>query len=172
MHRLTQEYQASYLACVDDLLATEQVMSMRKWKHHLSVTTYDHSLFVSYVAYRLARRWNCDSSMAARMGLLHDLYLYDGRDRTAHPGNQCFDHPVAALRNARELLDLSDKEANIIVSHMWPLATTMPRSREALIVNLADKACAILEVFYIARLRRIQRWIPDTSAFLPAPALS
>ena len=45
--------QASYLDCVKDLLSTRQVASMRQWRHHFSVTTYDHSLFVSYVAFRL-----------------------------------------------------------------------------------------------------------------------
>ena len=159
--------QTSYLDCVSDLLTTQQVASMRQWRHHFSVTTYDHSLFVSYMAFRLARRWNCDHRMAARMGLLHDLYLYDSHDPSAHPGNQCFDHPVAALKNARDLLPLTDKEANIIVSHMWPLAKTMPRSREALIVNLADKVCAALEVSYLSRLGRIRRWIPDAAHLLP-----
>lgn len=44
--------QNSYLCCVDDLLSTDQVASMRQWRHHFSATTYDHSLFVSYVAIR------------------------------------------------------------------------------------------------------------------------
>ena len=47
---------------------------------------------------------------AARAGLLHDLYLYDPADRSAHPGNQCLDHPEFALRNASALCpDLTDK---------------------------------------------------------------
>lgn len=162
--------QNSYLVCVEDLLSTQQVSSMKQWRHHFSVTTYDHSLFVSYVAFRLARRWHCDHLMAARMGLLHDLYLYNGHAPSINPVSQCFDHPVAAVRNARALIAMSEKEENIIVSHMWPLAKTMPHSREALIVNLADKICATLEVSYLARLKRIRRWIPDTAAFVPMPA--
>ncbi|MGI6029519.1 MAG: HD domain-containing protein [Candidatus Heteroscillospira sp.] len=161
--------QNSYLSCVEDLLSTSQVTSMRQWRHHLSVTTYDHSLFVSYVAFRLARRLRCDYSMAARMGLLHDLFLYDSRDRSAYSGLQCFAHPEAALTNARGLVDMSEKEENIIVSHMWPLAKTMPHSKEALIVNLADKFCATLEVCFLSRMKRIRGWIPDTSAFLSMP---
>ena len=43
---------------------------------------------------------------------------------------------------------------------MWPLAKTMPRSAEALIVNAADKFCATLEVSYVSRMERVQRWIP------------
>ena len=149
--------QASYLDCVKDLLSTRQVASMRQWRHHFSVTTYDHSLFVSYVAFRLTRRWGCDYRMAARMGLLHDLYLYDSHDRSAHPGNQCFDHPVAAWRNARELTELSQKEENIILSHMWPLARRRPRCPEAAVVNLADKLCAVQEMAMTPARRRMAR---------------
>lgn len=159
--------QAAYLSCVSDLLDTPQVQSMKQWRHHWSTTTYEHSLFVSYVAFRLARKWRRDYRMAARMGLLHDLYLYDGHDRFAHPGNQCFDHPRAAVRNARALVRLSAKEENIIASHMWPLATTMPHSAEAVIVSLADKLCATLDYSRLSRLRRISRWVPDADALLP-----
>ena len=59
-------------------------------------------------------------------GLLHDLYLYDPRDKSAHPGSQCFDHPRAAARNAEQVTKLSDKERNIILSHMWPLGGALP----------------------------------------------
>lgn len=159
--------QQVYLCCVEDLLSTEQVVSMRQWKHHFSATTYDHSLFVSYVAFRLAKRFDCDYRAVARTALLHDLYLYDSHDSSSYTGNHCFDHPFAALRNARALLEMNEKEENIIASHMWPLSRVMPHSKEALIVNLADKFCASLEVSYLSRLKRIRRWIPDTAAILP-----
>lgn len=170
MRRVLNERAArsSYFACVEDLINTKQVEAMKQWRHHFSVTTYDHSLFVSYVAFRMARRLGRDYRMAARMGLLHDLYLYDSHDKSAHPGNQCFDHPVAAARNAAQLVELSAKEENIIVSHMWPLAKTMPHSAEALIVNAADKFCATLEVSCLSRIKRIQRWIPDPEGMEPA----
>ena len=150
-----------------ELLASEQVRSMGRWNHHGRITTLDHSLFVAYLSYRAARALGLDAQAAARGGLLHDLYLYDGHDRTAYPGNHCFYHPAAALNNARELVEMSEKEENIIVSHMWPRAKTMPRSREALIVNVADKFCAVLEVSYLARIKRIRRWVPDAARFLP-----
>jgi len=165
--------QAAYLSCVSDLLDTPQVRSMQQWHHHWSTTTYEHSLSVSYVAFRLARKWHRDYRMAARMGLLHDLYLYDSHDRTAHPGSQCFDHPRAAVRNARALLSgLSPKEENIIASHMWPLATTMPHSAEAIIVSLADKLCATLDYVRLSRLRRISRWMPDPDCWLPNTSMA
>lgn len=145
-----------FLSCVADLLATPQVQSMRQWIHHPGVTCFEHSVFVSYIAFRLARRWGKDYRMAARMGLLHDLYLYDPADRSAHPGNQCFDHPVAACRNAEALMELSDKERNIILSHMWPLGGALPRSLEAWLVDLVDTVCASLELTRICRPARLR----------------
>ena len=141
---------------VRDLLDTEQVRSMRRIRHHFDVTCYDHSVFVSYVAFRLARRLGWDYLAAARGGLLHDLYLYDPRQPGSHPGNQCFDHPKAALKNAGELTDLTAVEENIIISHMWPLARRMPRCPEAAVVNLADKLCATAEVLGYWRHSRVR----------------
>lgn len=151
---------AGFLSCVDDLISHEKVLSMREIPHHPGGNCYEHSVFVAYVAYRLARRWNLDYRMAARCGLLHDLYLYNARIKGTHPGNQCFDHPVAAVRNARALCGgLSAKEENIILSHMWPLAKRRPRSKEAAVVNLADKFCATTEVIQIWRLMQMRRLV-------------
>ena len=152
---------AAFLDCVGSLLDSSEVSAMKRWRHHFSITCYQHSLFVSYVAFRLARRFGWDYRAAARAGLLHALYLYDPADRSAHPGNQCLDHPEFALRNATALCpDLSEREKNAIVSHMFPLAVHLPRCREALAVNIADKVCATLEVVHLYQTRRIQRWLP------------
>ena len=119
--------------------------------HHL-----DHSLFVAYLSFRAARWLRLDERAAARGGLLHDLYLYDPRDKSAHPGSQCFDHPRAAARNAEQVTKLSDKERNIILSHMWPLGGALPRSLEALLVDLVDTFCAGLELSHIYHPGRLR----------------
>lgn len=51
MHR---SQQAAFLDCVAPLLESPQVQSMKQWRHHFSITCYEHSLFVSYTAFRLA----------------------------------------------------------------------------------------------------------------------
>ena len=153
MHR---SQQAAFLDCVAPLLESPQVQSMKQWRHHFSITCYEHSLFVSYTAFRLARRFGWDERAAARAGLLHDLYLYDPRDKSAHPGSQCFDHPRAAARNAEQVTKLSDKERNIILSHMWPLGGALPRSLEALLVDLVDTFCAGLELSHIYHPGRLR----------------
>ena len=148
----------SFLDCIGPLLNTPEVQSMRALRHHPTTSCYEHSVFVAYTAFRLARRWNLDYRAAARAGLLHDLYLYDSRDRSAYEGLQCFAHPKAALRNADALVgDLSEKEANSIISHMWPLARYMPKYRESYVVNLADKFCATAEVLGYWKRSRVKR---------------
>lgn len=146
---------------VAGLLDHEVVRQMQSIRHHPGTSCYEHSVFVAYVAFRLARRMGWDYMAAARGGLLHDLYLYDPKDRAAHPGNQCFDHPQFALKNAKALCaDLSKLEENIIVSHMWPLAKEMPHSKEAVAVNLADKLCAAAEVCKVYQLMHMRRKLP------------
>lgn len=153
-----------YLRLVQPLLDTPQVQSMGQWNHHFGVTTYEHSLFVSYVAFRLARRLRMDYYAAARAGLLHDLYLYSPYRRDSHPGNQCFYHPVAALENARALVpDLSEEEENSIIAHMWPLARHMPRCKLAFVITVADKLCATLEILKIYHLMRFRQVMPASS---------
>ena len=132
-----------------ELLDSEQVRMMGRWKHHGPVTTLDHSLFVAFSTYRVARMLRLDVRSAVRGALLHDLYLYD-------PGNQCFDHPRFAARNAAALTPLTPKERNIILSHMWPLGGAFPRSLEAWMVDLVDTVCAGLEVSRICRPSRLR----------------
>ncbi len=145
-----------FVRTTGDLLRSDQVRMMGRWRHHGPVTTLDHSLFVAYLSYRAARALRLDAAAAARAGLLHDLYLYDSHDRSAHPGNQCFYHPKAAARNAAALTRLSDKERNIILSHMWPLGGALPRSPEAFLVDLVDTLCAGLELCRVCRPSRLR----------------
>ena len=144
-------YMREFVTTTQELLGSDTVRSMGQWKHHGPISTLDHSLFVA----------------AARGGLLHDLYLYDSRDKSAHPGWQCFDHPRAAAQNAQALTELSPKERNIILSHMWPLGGALPRSPEAWLVDLVDTICAGLEVFRIyhpAKLRKRLGVVPIAGA--------
>lgn len=138
-------YLEEFFDLTEDLLETEQVCSMAQWGHHGDVSCLDHSLFVAVASFRIGKVLGFDVSAIARAGLLHDLYLYHKRDKTAHEGWQCFDHPVIAAENAEKLTDLSEKERNIILSHMWPCGGALPRSREAVLVNLVDTGCAVLE---------------------------
>ncbi len=156
------ELAAEWLGHVGRLLITPEVMSMGQYDHHFAISCYQHSVFVSFTAFRIAKRMGWDAASAARAGLLHDLYLYQPYDQSCHPGNQCLDHPLFALMNARTLCpDLTDEEQNAIATHMWPLALHMPRNPVAVAVTLADKVCASIEILSFCRVGIIRRLLPS-----------
>ena len=123
-----------------------QVRRMEQYTQHKGNPTLRHCHNVAVTSFRMAQRlgWRIDETAMARGALLHDFHLYT---REKKDWKHLFRHPRLALRNAEELFSLSKKEKNIITSHMWPLTVlSVPRSKEALLVMLADKYCALREM--------------------------
>ena len=89
-------------------------------------------------------RLRVDEAALVRGAFLHDYYLYDWHDHGDHLHG--YHHPDIAASNACRDFDLSDKEAGIIRSHMWPLTLTkVPTSKEAAVVCFVDKVCSLRE---------------------------
>lgn len=126
-------------------MRNEKVRSMKRYVQHGGITCLEHCLFVSYVSYRVSRKWGLNSRAAARGALLHDFFLYDWHTENPYGLRHAFRHPQAALRNADRCFALTPLEREIIARHMWPLTFLPPRHPEALIVSLADKYCALTE---------------------------
>ncbi len=128
-----------------------EIQKLRQFRQHGSSNTYDHCRSVARSADRLGRwlGWEVDGEELARGAMLHDYYLYDTRDMTISDYQHGVKHPETALKNAGKLYELSEKETNIIRSHMWPLTLFhVPKSREAVLVCAADKAVATREFFH------------------------
>jgi uncharacterized protein len=87
--------------------------------------------------------------------------LYDWHQHKALTGDPFhgLTHPKTALLNARDHFELNEKEADIILRHMWPLTVIPPKSVEGFIVSYADKYCSVAEVFL-----RLRQRIRGTSA--------
>ena len=143
------KYRDEYLPFVEDLLAHPDVCAMRQLPQHAKgFSCFHHSLLVSYLSFRLCRALGLDMRSAARGGLLHDLYLYNWQDKSTHPHvNHAFDHPLVALENAQARFPLNPTEADIIATHMFPLAITRPHHcLESVVVGAMDKLCAVAEL--------------------------
>ena len=137
------DWQTEFADQIDDLLHTPAVQNLQYYPHHHRVTRYEHVLLVAQLSFRIARAWGLDSRAVARSALLHDLY-HGGKD--ANYLRHSRTHPLTALHNAMNVTTLSAKEQNIIASHMWPLCTARPRSREAWLVNAVDTLTAFVDV--------------------------
>ena len=135
-----------FLSLVKPYVESEAFQRLKRTQHH-NDSVYSHTLRVAYRAYRIGLATGADEKALIRGALFHDLYFHDWREKE-HILNHGWTHPFIALDNARKHFPpLTDHEANIISSHMWPFnLTNPPKSREALIVSLSDKLVASVEV--------------------------
>lgn len=141
------------------------IQELKKYPNHKISNLFDHSSRVALCAYDLSRRMHIkvNGESLAKGAMLHDFYLYQARgNKEIGTRAHWFGHPDTALQNAEKEFQLTELEKNIITSHMWPLTFRhLPRSREAILVSLADKICAfgegVLKRNYLRKAERYER---------------
>lgn len=158
--RAAYPHDPAYEALIKDLLAHKDIQSMAGFRHHGTISCLDHSLAVSYLAYRLAKRLNLNEHSVARAGLLHDFYLYDWHIKKNRKGLHGFTHAKTSLANADHRFQLNPMERDIIKSHMWPMNPTLPRYRESFLVCLVDKLLALAETIKLINAKPVQAIFP------------
>ena len=137
-----------YMEIVKDIINNETVKKKKKYRQHYDINTFEHCLNVSYISYRICKKLKLDYKSMARGAMLHDLFLYDWRNSKKQlnlDGYHAFVHPKIALENASKLYNLNDKEKDIIVKHMWPVTSALPKYKETYIITLVDKYSALQE---------------------------
>lgn len=144
---------------IQDLVSNDTVQKMNDFKQHYDTSCFDHCKHVAFYSYLICKKYHLDYRSAARAGMLHDLFLYDWREKQAtnRKGLHAFTHPKTALQNANALFDLNDKEKDIILKHMWPVTFGIPRYLESYIVTFVDKFCAIKESMQAYQSRTKQK---------------
>ncbi len=147
MQLVLNKHQEEFHNILKDLINSEHVQEMRNIIHHVDeVSCLDHSLFVAYLTYRISRFFRMDYIAATRGALLHDLHLQDWSLTNIKKPERLLIHPAMALENANKLYELSEIEKDIIITHMWPVTITkVPKTKESVVVNCADKICAVYE---------------------------
>lgn len=134
-----------YLNIVDDLLQCDEVQQLAQYTQHHFSNRLRHSVSVSYQSYTIAKKIGADATATARAGLLHDLFYYDWRVTKFEEGSHAYVHPRIALENAQKITHINDKEADIIVKHMFGATIALPKYRESWIVSLVDDFAAVNE---------------------------
>lgn len=132
-----------------DILQHPEFLKLKTLRHHKK-DIYHHVARVSYLSFVWAKRFKLDYVAAARGGLLHDFFVYDWRHEGSIKKKKLFEkhgftHSKEALQNARTHFDLTEKEANIIIRHMFPLTPIPPKYPEGWIVTMVDKYVTIAE---------------------------
>ena len=131
-----------YLALVDPLLAEPGIQKMNDFIQHSDITLLMHVRAVSYMTYTFCKTLGWDGEAAARAGILHDYVTYDWHVPDPSHRFHGFRHPGFAVKNSREITELSALEENMIQRHMWPLTVVPPKYKEAWALTLVDKVLA------------------------------
>ncbi|MFR7592948.1 MAG: HD domain-containing protein [Longibaculum sp.] len=130
-----------------DILTSSKMQSEKNFIQHGELSCYHHSLFVAYISLLIAQKMHLkvDVRSLIRGALLHDFFLYDWHLPSPHNKRHAFSHPYRAYLNASLEFEMSEREKDIIIKHMFPLTLKFPKYRESYIVLLADKYCAVYE---------------------------
>lgn len=139
----------SYLRIVNPILNKDEFKQLALIDHH-NTNRLEHSKKVSYYSYKIAKVFKLDEEATARAGLLHDFYLETTKEQENFKDKfelYSFKHPEEALENSRKYFKISDREENIIITHMFPFTKKMPRYKESWIVSCVDKSIAIGEFY-------------------------
>lgn len=134
----------AFMNIASPILNHQEFLKTKSIVHHGN-TRYNHSVRVAYVAYKLSKYLGCDVKSTVRGGALHDFFLVRDDKNILASTKMLIEHPTIAKNNAIKYFGVSDKEQNIIESHMFPVSSVVPKSKEAWLVTLSDKIVSMLE---------------------------
>lgn len=144
-HKLKDSF---YINVVQDIIEHEEFNKTKDIVHH-GLNRYDHCIRVSYYAYKVTKFLHLDYEKVARAGLLHDFFFVDNNDVDMTKRlDVLINHPKYALINSKRYFELSDKEEDIILTHMFPVAFKTPKYMESWIVDIVDNVVAVFEALY------------------------
>lgn len=155
-----------YLDIVNKILTNKEFLKRKKYMHHGKKTVYEHSLEVSYLSYKVAKKIKFNYKETAIGGLLHDFY-YEDWHKVKYQKNifkkHGFIHAKEALENSKIHFNniLTKRIENIILRHMFPLNIVPPRYKEAWLVSIIDKIVSLNVIgskdfinFFISKRRK------------------
>lgn len=133
---------------------SEAVRQMDAYSQHGTVSTLDHCRSVArlslWICRRLHLRVNTNTLLVG--ALLHDFFLYDWH---GSGWEHSYRHAERARANAVAYFGVDEPTQHVIRCHMWPLGIThVPWSKEAIVVNAADKIVSLRETLFKRRGRK------------------
>ena len=141
-----------FFTIVKDILDNEEFKKTNNIVHH-GITRFDHCMRVAYYSYIVSKTLHLDYKETTRAALLHDFFLDEVKEDNSVA--RLRRHPMHAVNNAKKYFEISEKQEDIIKTHMFPVTFTPPKYIESWIVDLVDDAAAVYEKTYTVK-REIQ----------------
>ena len=138
----------------ENILQSEAFQNASEETHHLRGSVADHTLTVCILAARICRIMQkhgitVNEKDLIQAALCHDLGMIGRDDLYKSRTDSWQSHPKKSASVARDLVpDLSTNAESMIRTHMWPVSGPHPRSREAVILNAADKWASAADWVY------------------------
>lgn len=135
---------------LDFICTNTRILESGEHIQHGNVSVLLHSIAIAYYSHSVARvfRIHVSEKELIRGALLHDYFLYDWHIKEEKRPLHGPHHSKIALKNAKEILDLTKVEEDIISKHMFPLTPRPPKYKESILVCVVDKVCSVYEIFY------------------------
>ena len=146
--RLKPHEVTEFKGMIQEIAMHDSAKDMKNYIQHADVSTYRHAMSVALLSYFIVKRFRikANEESLVKGAFLHDYFLYDWHTKGDHLHG--YHHPFIAAENAKRDFKITDHEASIIKSHMWPLTLrSVPKSREAAVVCIADKMISSRESF-------------------------
>lgn len=143
-----------------DVLASDGMLTEKRYVQHGVTSTYDHSVNVAKTAVKIADALGLqdkvDWDSLVKAALLHDYFLYDWHVDEPWHRLHGLTHGHTALLNAERDFHgrLNWKIRSSVERHMFPLTKMPPSCTEGWLVTAADKTCAWLETFDMDRMHK------------------
>ena len=133
-----------------DIFNHSEFKKLRYYKHH-GITRFDHCIRVAQYAYKLSKKLNLDVVEVTRAALLHDFFTNEVDKLPAF--ERYATHPKYAVKNAKKYFNISKRQEDMILTHMFPIGFKIPRNFEGWLIDLIDDYSAIVERMYSFKLQ-------------------
>ncbi len=145
---------------IEPFVVHQEFIKRKSYPHHINESVYEHTLRVSYDCFKIAKRLKLDYKSLTIAGLLHDFYLEPwqyNKEKKPFLQMHAFTHAHEAVLNAKKYYGkrITPKIMSIMETHMFPVNKKIPRSREAWLLTLIDKADSIDFVLHPIMLYKI-----------------
>ena len=139
---MIDKYRKEFIDIVNPILENGEFLKTKQKNHH-GINRFDHLMRVSYFSYIITRVLKLNYKETARAGLLHDFFTDETKGSSQIKSLR--KHPTYALENAKKHFKLTDREEDIIKTHMFPVTFTPPKYMESWIVDIVDDAASVYE---------------------------
>lgn len=139
---MIDRYRKEFIDIVNPILENDEFLKTKQKTHH-GINRFEHLFRVSYFSYMITRVLKLNYKETARAGLLHDFFTDETEGSSQIKALR--KHPTYALENAKKHFYLTDREEDIIKTHMFPVTFTPPKYMESWIVDIVDDAASVYE---------------------------